>query len=185
MIKKNYAFGEYFSPRDVLNIARKKIKRANWWLLLIPLSSVMLLFNILLSMILYPIFVLNKLFCKKITPSCNGPYASNILAVSIIKITHDVIYLTYRLTMPILRFCVTVYKVFPNRVVYFSNQTTLLFDEDLSEIKAEYKITFFENVQKIAEKNHDSYTHSELSDLFEADFYCLVNNMMPQLQDEL
>ena len=84
--------------------------------------------------------------------------------------------------MPILGFCVTVYKLFPNRVVYFSNQTTLLFADDLNEIKERYKISFYESVEKT---NQDDYSHSEISDLFEADFFCLVNNMMPQLQDEI
>ncbi|MDE5911771.1 MAG: hypothetical protein K2H24_05500 [Clostridia bacterium] len=185
MIKKNYAFGEYFSPRDVLNIARKKSKFINWWLLLIPIRAILLLFNILLSAIIYPIFILNKLFCKIIVPSCNQQNSTNKIALLIIKIAHDIVYIMYRIAMPLLGFCVTVYKICPNRVVYFSNQTTLLFAKDLNEIKARYKISFFENIEKIAQTNQDYYSHSELSDLFEADFFCLVNNTVPQLQDEI
>ncbi|MDE6473680.1 MAG: hypothetical protein K2L70_01080 [Clostridia bacterium] len=185
MIKKYYALGEYFSPRDILNIARKKIKCANWWLLLIPIRAVMFIFNILLSTLLYPIFVLNKFFCKTLIPSCNQEVAINKMTIIIIKIAHDIIYISYRIAMPILGLCVTVYKIFPSRVVYFSNQTTLLFADDLNEIKERYKISFYESVDKIAQTNQDDYSHTELSDLFEADFFCLVNNMMPQLQDKI
>ncbi len=185
MIKKYYALGEYFSPRDILNIARKKIKCVNWGLLLIPIGAVILIFNILLSALFYPIFVLNKFFCKTLIPFCNQEVAINKIANNIISIAHDIIYITYRIAMPILGFCVTVYKLFPNRVVYFSNQTTLLFADDLNEIKERYKISFYESVEKISKTNQDDYSHSEISDLFEADFFCLVNNMMPQLQDEI
>ncbi|MDE6372851.1 MAG: hypothetical protein K2L61_04835 [Clostridia bacterium] len=185
MIKKKYAFGEYFSPRDILNIARKKLKCLNWWVLLLPISAIMFLFDIILSIIIFTIFILNKSFCKMKYLSYDNESAITKLVSAIIKAAHDISYIMYRIAMPILRFCVTIYKLFPNRVVYFSNQTTLLFAEDISEIKAKYKASFFENVEKIAKKNHDSYTHSELSDLFEADFYCLVNNTMPQIQEEI
>ena len=184
MIKKNYAFGEYFSPRDILNIARKKMKCVNWWLLMLPIRALMFLFNMLLSIAVYPIFVLNKFFCKiKVDFTSNDAITKT--AMAFIKIAHDISYILYRITMPILGFCVTVYKIFPSRVVYFSNQTTLLYAEDLSEIKAKYKTSFYENIEKIAQTNQDSYSHSEISDLFEADFYFLVNDMMPQLQDEI
>ena len=46
MLKKHYGFGEYYSPRDILKITKKKLKKTKWSALLLPINLVLFVFSL-------------------------------------------------------------------------------------------------------------------------------------------
>ena len=83
--------------------------------------------------------------------------------------------------MPIQRLCVTVYKIFPNKVTYFSNQFALCKAKYIANVKRLYKIEFYNTIESIKKKiPHDIIVRvsaDKVKDTFEEDFYNTLQKM--------
>ncbi len=181
MIKKLYKFGEYFSPLDVVKIAIKKIKRINWSALLLPISTILFLFNLILSIMLYGVFTLNKYFCKLEIRCTAKTLAIAKIVAYLVDALHDIFYRLYCVTMPFLKFCITIYKIFPNEVVYYSNQTTLWTAKEVAEVKEQYRAKFNKSIDALKKYTKVNLTDLEISDCFEEDFFTKVNEVIVEL----
>ncbi len=51
--------------------------------------------------------------------------------------------------MPFLKFCITIYKIYPNEVVYYSNQTTLWTAKEVAEVKEQYRAKFNKSIDAL------------------------------------
>ena len=88
--------------------------------------------------------------------------------------------------MPIQKFFVTIFRIFTNKVSYFSNQTTLYKAHEVEEAKGWYKVDFYGTMNYI--KNHmrlpKKFSDSEISDFFEKGFYKNAYDALSKLQKE-
>lgn len=184
-MKKDYKFGDYYSPLDIVKIAKKKLKRMKWSVLLLPIGAIIFLFNVLLSIALYPLFILNKYFNKlKIYYTPRTLFVGQTVKL-LADILHELFYCFYWILMPINRFFVTVYKIFPNRVVYFSNQSTIWYADDINEVKERYRTQFYEIFNCNNEECPNKDDSRLIEDLFEADFFKLVYDSVPYINNDI
>ena len=173
-MKKTYKFGEYYSPLDMFKIAKKKLKRTKWSVLLLPISSILFLFNIITSIMLYPLFILNKYFHKFQVNYVKTTSVFNHILKLIADFLYDIIYTLYWFFMPINRLFAIVYMAFPSRVVYYSNQTILLSYREVAELKENLRAEVYDALQDVAER--------EIAACFEKEFFLLVNNIISDAQ---
>ena len=83
--------------------------------------------------------------------------------------------------MPFLKFCITIYKIFPNEVVYYSNQTTLWTAKEVAEVKEQYRAKFNKSIDALKKYTKENLTALEISDCFEEDFFTKVNEVIVEL----
>ena len=181
MLKKYYDFGEYYSPRDIFYITKKKLKRTKWSALLFPITFGLFLFNIFLSTTLYHIFILNKFFFKVNFRCSEDAKLSAKIFVRLMGFIYEIYYILYRITMPIHKFCVKVYKKFPSKVEYYSNQSPFWYNKDIKETKANYRIEFDNIINTVAEITKIVHPKQELDELFEEDFFWLIKQTVPEI----
>ena len=83
--------------------------------------------------------------------------------------------------MPLHKFSVKIYKCFPSKVAYYSNQSPFWFAKEIEEVKANYRIEFDNIINKVAEITKIVHPKQELDELFEEDFFWLIKQTIPEI----
>lgn len=171
-MKRDYKFGEYYSPLDIVKIAKKKLKSMKWSVLLLPISAIFFLFNIITSIMLYPIFILNKIFFDFKARHVKTKSLIFLIIWLFADFLHDVLYALYWFFMPINRLFAVAYMVFPKRVIYLSNQTVII----PNRIVKEFKKVFRTKTQKYKDEKAEN---------FELDFFMFFNSIIADAKKEV
>ncbi|MDE6274934.1 MAG: hypothetical protein K2M75_00120 [Clostridia bacterium] len=121
---------------------------------------------------------MNKFFCFLEIKSTAKTIPLALIATVLAAAFDWIFYIIYLITMPIQRLCVTVYKIFPNKVKYFSNQFVKTKAKDIAEVKEFTRLDFYETIEymkKIASYDFtQKISSSELEDDFEEYYYKTV-----------